>query len=148
MQTRNQRLAADVHSRVSEFRVRFTDEDGKVKKEHESEIKLYGSMAHKLPVLVRQAGLAQALAFVEARGQATQVDLLAHLSLTVDGREDGLLIRSREAELNEYIQLTRQALAALTWYKRFAQSVLEVEAGDDVSSDTVGDQSGGGQHEK
>jgi CRISPR-associated protein Cmr5 len=145
MQTRNQRLAADVFSKVSEFKGRFTDENGKVKREHEPEVKLYGSLAHRLPVLIRQAGLAQALAFVEARGRTTQMDLLTHLSLTVKGIEDALLTRSREAKLSEYVQLTRETLAALTWYKRFAQSVLEVEAGEDISAETLGDEAKGVQ---
>lgn len=143
MQTRNQKLAVDIFAKVSEFRGRFTDEHDKVKKEHETKVKLYGSLAHKLPVLIRQAGLAQALAFVDARGRDTQKDLLTHLSLTVKKSEDGLLTRSREANLGEYVQLTRETLAALTWYKRFAQSVLEVEAGEDASADTTDDETKG-----
>ena len=134
MQTRNQKLAADVFCKVSEFRKRFTDENDKVKREHEAAVKLYGSIAHRLPVLIRQAGLAQALAFVAARGRGTQIDLLTHLSQTVIGVDDALVTRSREAKLSEYVHLTRQTLAALTWYKRFAQSVLEVEAGEEVEA--------------
>jgi len=40
--------------------------------------------------------------------------------------KDALLECAREAELTEYMLLTRQALAALLWYKRFAQSLLDV----------------------
>lgn len=89
----------------------------------------YGGMAHKLPVLVRQAGLAQALAFVESRDKDAHRALLADLAQTVGLAKDALLKQSREAPLGEYLRLTREVLAIAQWYKRFAQSVLDVEAG-------------------
>ncbi|MCS7069581.1 MAG: type III-B CRISPR module-associated protein Cmr5 [Meiothermus sp.] len=89
----------------------------------------YGGMAHKLPVLVRQAGLAQALAFVESRGQEAHRALLEDLAGTVGLSKAELLRKSREANLSEYLFLTREVLAAAQWYKRFSQSVLDVEAG-------------------
>lgn len=92
--------------------------------------KKYGSMSHRLPLLIRTAGLAQALAFVEARGDAGGKKLLEDMAdiLEFDGKKN-LLKSSREAELPEYMLLTRRVLAALTWYKRFSQSVLGVESG-------------------
>ncbi|MBV8857229.1 MAG: type III-B CRISPR module-associated protein Cmr5 [Acidobacteria bacterium] len=103
--------------------------------------KKYGSMAHKLPVLIRTAGLAQALQFVEARTKsddAPEKKLLTHLAQAL-GFTDGdgmsarerLLEKSRTEGLGAYMRLTQQSLAALLWYKRFAQSVLNVEAGED-----------------
>ncbi|MBO1438272.1 type III-B CRISPR module-associated protein Cmr5 [Meiothermus sp. CFH 77666] len=89
----------------------------------------YGGMAHKLPVLVRQAGLAQALAFVESRGKEAHKALLDDLAQTVGFSRAELLRKSREARLSEYLLLTREVLAAAQWYKRFSQSVLDVEAG-------------------
>lgn len=90
--------------------------------------KKYGGLAHKLPVLIRTAGLAQALAFVNARGEDAGKRLLQHLAVALRfENQDKLLQKVREADLNEYIYLTQQALAALLWYKRFAQSVLEVD---------------------
>lgn len=89
----------------------------------------YGGMAHKLPVLVRQAGLAQALAFVDSRGKEAHRALLEDLAQTVGLSKAKLLEQSRQAEqLGEYLRLTREVLAAAQWYKRFAQSVLDVEA--------------------
>jgi len=99
----------------------------------EDERRKYGSLAHRLPVLVRTAGLAQALAFVEARGSQAGEKLLAHIAEVVQEKE--LLKRSREAELEEYMDLTRKVLDALVWYKRFAQSVLGVEATADKGVD-------------
>jgi CRISPR-associated protein Cmr5 len=128
MQTRDQRYAETIFNQVSAL--------------PESEHQKYGAMAHKLPILVRTAGLVQALAFVEARGDATQQQLLDHiaavvLSTQVDGQpapngangRGALLEKSRTASLDEYMHLSRQVMTALLWYKRFAQSVLEVEQG-------------------
>lgn len=118
MRTRNQEYAAQIFEQVKQV--------------GEDERKKYGSLAHRLPVLIRTAGLAQALAFVEARGGAAGRKLLRDIAAVVNEvNEEKLLARSRTAELPEYMLLTRNVLAALAWYKRFAQSVLGVEAGAD-----------------
>jgi len=124
MQTRDQKLAAAVYERVAYFK---EDPDKK-----DSYRTAYGSMAHKLPVLIRTAGLAQALAFVQARGKDAHKDLLNDLAHVINA-EDGekLATRSRTAPLPDYMRLTQHALAALLWFKRFAQSVLEVEPGEE-----------------
>jgi CRISPR-associated protein Cmr5 len=122
MQTRDQKYAVDIYKRVEKI--------------EEKDRKSYGSMAHKLPVLIRTAGLAQALAFVEARGKPAQKRLLTDLAETV-GKKDILLSVARSAHLSDYIHLTQQVMAALLWYKRFAQSVLGVNAGDDVTEENT-----------
>lgn len=105
----------------------------------EQERKAYGSLAHKLPVLIRTSGLAQALAFVRARNKegTPQQQLLADLEAVL--RTNGalaeganLVTRSREADFEEYLRLTEAALQALLWFKRFAQSELKVEAGTEA----------------
>ena len=95
--------------------------------EGSKERKQYGSMAHKLPILVRQAGLVQALEFVNSRGKDAQRSLLGDLAVAV-GQDNAaaLLQRSRVAELADYTFLTHRVMLALKWYKRFAQSVLKV----------------------
>jgi CRISPR-associated protein Cmr5 len=114
--TRNQRYAAQIFEQVSQL----------PKAQHEK----YDSMAHKLPVLVRTAGLAQALAFVESGNSDEQKKLLDHLAEVVGmGNRQTLVKCIRTAELAEYMRLTRNVLAALDWYKRFAQSVLDVDTG-------------------
>jgi CRISPR-associated protein Cmr5 len=95
------------------------------------EYKKYGAMAHKLPILIRTAGLTQALAFVESRGTEIQKQLLLDLKATIEpGDSRTLLIHAQKSELREYMRLTHQVMAALLWYKRFAQSILGVEASD------------------
>lgn len=100
--------------------------------------KPYGRMAHKLPLLIRQAGLAQALVFAKVKGTDGGDALLGHLGaylkevgLLTAASAEALLAKSREAELIEYVQLTREVQAALLWYKRYAQSVLGIEQGED-----------------
>lgn len=106
----------------------------KVQSLNQEERKVYGAMAHKLPVLVRQAGLIQAIAFVATRGQKAQKLLLDHLASTLGyTNQDELYTRVREASLQEYALLTRQALWALEWYKRFAQSILGVNSAEETN---------------
>jgi CRISPR-associated protein Cmr5 len=117
MQTREQEYAAKCFDQVTEY-----------KKNHDKqETDQYGSMAHQLPVLVRSAGLAQALTFVCARGKSSHKQLLDHLAETIkQGSGEDLAAAARSADLPAYMRLTQQVLAALVWYKRFAQSVLDV----------------------
>jgi CRISPR-associated protein Cmr5 len=116
MLTRDQRYAQQIYQQVCQV--------------PEVQRQKYGSMAHKLPILIRTAGLAQALAFVESRGSDEHKKLLEHLAAVVN--EPNLLERSRTAELADYMRLTRNVLAALAWYKRFAQSVLGVAPGEEA----------------
>jgi len=116
MRTLEQELAARIYEQVKRV-----ETDGTRARE-------YGSMAHKLPVLIRQAGLVQALAYVAARGKPGAQQLLADLAQVLEfDSVDALLKESQQAELLPYMHLTRKATVALTWYKRFAQSVLGVE---------------------
>lgn len=132
MQTRDQKYASDAFERVTKVAQNPTESFGKA----------YGSMAHKLPILIHVAGLAQALAFVASRGQRKGPEqLLEDLSQTVLGEPaTRLLERSRgsnhEGSLREYIYLTEQILAALLWYKRYAQSILNVEPGEDEENES------------
>ncbi|NTW00339.1 MAG: type III-B CRISPR module-associated protein Cmr5 [Oscillochloris sp.] len=125
MHTREQKYAQDVYTRVCAIKKAQDAGDSKI------DPKKYGGMAHKLPILIRTAGLAQALTFVEARGDksGSQRQLLCDLGGTI-GYNGNLAAQARAAELGEYMRLTQQVLDALLWYKRFAQSVLEVEAGE------------------
>ncbi|KAF0250373.1 MAG: hypothetical protein FD167_217 [bacterium] len=121
MPTRNQAYATSAYAQVSNV------PDGEKSK--------YGSMSHKLPVLIHKAGLAQALAFVEAKAAKEDAwkRLLEDVAITIN--KPNLIALSRSTQLNEYMQLTSEVLAALLWYKRFAQSVLNVNAGDSHNSE-------------
>ncbi|HHU98206.1 MAG TPA: type III-B CRISPR module-associated protein Cmr5 [Petrimonas sp.] len=124
MLTKDQKYASQAFVQVSEM--------AKLPKEEQTK---YGSMAHKLPVLIRKAGLAQALGFVESRGTSSQQLLLDHISAAVG--VENIAEYSRKAELTEYMKLTNDVMTALVWYKRFAVSVLGVESA--AEEDTGGD---------
>lgn len=128
MKTVHQRLAADVYTRVIAIRDHHD----------ESFHKKYGTMAHKLPVLLHTAGLMQAIAFVQAKGTKNEAwkQFLNDLAQTLEfSRPDydgeALLKEVQRAEIGSYILLTRRVSNALLWYKRFAESILKVEQGQD-----------------
>jgi CRISPR-associated protein Cmr5 len=119
MHTREQRYASGVYELLS----RVVSKDQAYKN-------AYGSMAHKLPVLIRTAGLAQALEFVNTRSERQRgpKDLLYDLSLVLGYPDaDSLRTASRSEPLGNYMRLTQEALQALLWFKRYAQSVLNIE---------------------
>lgn len=123
MQSLLQEYAKKVYERVDSF--------GQQNPKDSEERKLYGSLAHKFPVLARQAGLIQALAYVHTRGKKAQKQLLEDLGQVVAGKDtDDFFRYCREAGLTDYIWLTRRTLIALEWFKRYAQSVLKIEPGE------------------
>ncbi|GAB4403861.1 MAG: type III-B CRISPR module-associated protein Cmr5 [Anaerolineales bacterium] len=121
MRTLEQEYAESVYKKVVAFGEKHPKEDAGRNQ--------YGSMAHKLPILIRTAGLAEALAFVESRGKDAHKSLLDDLAVVIsENSRDDLLRRSREPGLQNYMYLTRRTMLALKWFKRFAQSILEVDA--------------------
>jgi len=124
MHTLQQEYAQKVYEKVASFGNRHAKDS--------PERKQYGAMAHKFPVLVRQAGLIQALAFVHTRGREAHKTLLEDLAQIVANQSADEFVRQcREADLTTYMWLTRQTLSALEWFKRFAQSMLEVDPGEE-----------------
>ena len=128
MQTRDQQYALSAYKRVSV-----------VSKKDKQFYETYGAMAHKLPILIRKAGLAQALSFVEAKAtdKAAYSSLLTDLRATVE-RNENLATLARSVELADYILLTKQVMDALLWYKRFAQSILGIDITTAATTDTNG----------
>ncbi|PKN90893.1 MAG: type III-B CRISPR module-associated protein Cmr5 [Chloroflexi bacterium HGW-Chloroflexi-6] len=126
MQTLEQKYAEQVYSKVQALIRAYPDEKHAARTE-------YGSMAHKLPVLIRTSGLVQSLAFADSRGKDVSVgQLLQDLAQVIGFENKDLLIQqSREAENQAYIKLTHDSILALTWFKRFAQSILKVEPTDE-----------------
>jgi CRISPR-associated protein Cmr5 len=99
--------------------------------------KQYGALCHRFPVLVLRSGLAQAIGFLRAKakannglGESAHGLLLAHLAghLGQNAEAQAFQERVNTASLDEYRRLTRAALAAAVWYKRYAESVLGVDA--------------------
>jgi CRISPR-associated protein Cmr5 len=112
----------------------------------------YASMAHQLPVLIRTAGLAQALAFVQSRKDPSLELLLTHLALVIldapnrtNPRVNVALLSSQAltAPLLQYMLLTERSLTALLWFKRFAESVWNISPINEPLSGEAPGRSGG-----
>lgn len=137
MQTRNQKFAVAVYERVKKVGEEFPTEkvSNEDKNKNQKQRNKYGAMAQKLPVLIRTAGLAQAITFLEAKSkkesEKMNKQLLDDLSEAVSemmGFDKTIFAeKCRADKLTAYLQLTQNTLAALLWFKRFSVSVLEVE---------------------
>lgn len=100
--------------------------------------KIYGGLCHAFPVMVRQCGLAQAIAFSLAKSEDKNADRKA-----AHGRvlEDFKALTERDAAevvdlgLMEYVVATRRVLSAWVYYKRFAVSILNVESSQDAEEE-------------
>lgn len=100
----------------------------------------YAALAHKLPGMVLENGLAQATGFLLAKGHAGGDD--QHMALLDDVnrilRATGASERSSgkalhcaviESDLNGYMILTRRTLEASAWLKRYVQGMPDVGTG-------------------
>ena len=109
--------------------------------------KQYGAIAHKLPGMILQNGLAQATGFLLAKGANAEDDhhswllddlnavLRAGGSLDVPDRQ-ALHARIIQADLNQTLKLTRDALEASGWLKRYVQGLLRISATGDNATET------------
>jgi len=107
----------------------------------------YGQMALRVPTLIRTAGLAQALAFLESKTQPPEGQrlptperkMLNHLARVVLSSPQATLatwsthVHDSNTSLQDYMRLTQRSLEAGVWFKRFAQSKLgqEVQEGNE-----------------
>lgn len=75
----------------------------------------------KMPGLIQQSGLIQALVFVQTRGVDGQV--FVNALATVYGAPDGtqLLTNAQRAPLPAYLALSRDMLDVSAWMRRFVQ---------------------------
>lgn len=109
--------------------------------------KKYGAIAHKLPGMILQNGLAQATGFLLAKGAGAQEHLLLLDDLNAVLQAGGTLgVPSHEAlhqaiigaNLSQTLKYTRAALEASGWIKRYVQGVLRITATGDDSNDQEG----------
>ena len=91
----------------------------------------YGALAHQLPTMILQNGLAQATGFLLEQHLGLLDDLTQVLRETgMGGCDNPTALRKAvvEAGTLDTMHLTRRALEAAEWIKRFVQGVLEVDA--------------------
>ena len=131
MQTRSQQVSKLVFEQIASLDL---PEDKK---------KSYGSLCHNFPVMVLRSGLSQAVAFVLVKSKENNDSpygkFLSHLSTLTNGTNNETPQQFQERinalPLAEYQRLTRIILMGSIWYKRFAESLLGVEAGNDEGED-------------
>ena len=119
--TKDQRMAKKAYDKVSQRR---GDENFKFDE--------YRTLTYAFPSLIHSCGLAQAVAFAQAKGTKNDaiqryIDDLqdvfnAAAFNKVDNVED-LKKESLEVTLSDYIRISRNALAAATWLKRYCQAM-------------------------
>jgi CRISPR-associated protein Cmr5 len=112
--TRSQRLAKAAYARIAR---------------HGEPNKEYVSFAKKFPALIHTCGLAQAVAFALAKNETDYVEDLAEV-LKASGHpaitsRDVLAGQSRESSLSAYLRLSRDAINAAGWLKRYVEAAGE-----------------------
>ena len=108
------------------------------------EKKKYGALAHKLPGMILENGLAQATGFLLAKGGHEHRALLDDLNTVLRATRATSAKAGQElhelviaSDLRQTLSLTRRSLEASGWLKRYVQGVLRVDAtGDDRTRQT------------
>jgi CRISPR-associated protein Cmr5 len=87
------------------------------------------SFAREFPSLVHSCGLAQAVAFAKAKKRVEYLEDLAAVLKAVDHSEgdspDNLELATRKHAVAAYIRLSRNALQAAGWLKRYVEARAE-----------------------
>lgn len=119
--TRSQHLAQAAYDQIA----RHT-KGGKQKPDKE-----FVSTVKKFPALIHTCGLAQAVAFALAKKDEKYVDYLAavlkaagHAGITDHKALDK---QARESQLSGYLRLSRDAINAASWLKRYVEAAGEEE---------------------
>jgi CRISPR-associated protein Cmr5 len=94
---------------------------------------IYGGLCHNFPILVRQSGLCQALAFSADKAQGDGDRARAHQKLLEHVAKilgtNNALQAVQQADAIGYMHYTRRVLSAWVYFKRFSASVLGVHTG-------------------
>jgi CRISPR-associated protein Cmr5 len=98
---------------------------------HDVNFKEYTTLAKKFPALIHTCGLAQAVAFAQAKQDLAYLDDLASVLAAAGHREitnhETLGNQSRDQNLAGYLRLSRDALLAAGWLKRYVEALAEPE---------------------
>ena len=124
-QTRSQGLAQTAYLQIANHIKKQTG-DGQKKPAKE-----FISTVKKFPALIHTCGLAQAVAFAMAKKDHEYVGYLAAV-LQASGHSEvtnaeSLGERARRSDLNSYLRLSRDAIAAASWLKRYVEAAAGEE---------------------
>ncbi|MGH9176739.1 MAG: type III-B CRISPR module-associated protein Cmr5 [Vicinamibacterales bacterium] len=99
----------------------------------------YGGLCHTFPILVLTNGLCQAVAFLADKGankpEGAHRTLLGHVAELLEIDRSNLLSAIQNAAVLDYIRYSERIIEAWVFYKRFAVSMLDVDAGTRVDAD-------------
>lgn len=88
----------------------------------------YRTLALTFPAMVMQSGLAQAIGFLMAKGNEEHQLMLTHIATLLNYPNDEAMHSAiLSSDLTKYQLLTRNALEATSWLKRYTQALLEKE---------------------
>ncbi len=114
--TRSQKLAQAAYARIA-----LHTNSGRKNPDKE-----YVSFAKKFPALIHTCGLAQAVAFARAKKQANYIADLTEVLRAADHSEmtgqDSLDQHARTQQLTGYLRLSRDAINAASWLKRYVEA--------------------------
>ena len=85
----------------------------------------YRTLALNFPTMIMQSGLAQAIGFLMAKGKDEHKIILQHIQTILD--RPNLHTDILASDIGQYQLLTRQALDATAWLKRYTQALLKKE---------------------
>jgi len=126
MLTRSQKYAQAAYPRVADQIPPGTNVKNLSTKQKE-----YRTVAKKFPSLIHTCGLAQAIAFYQAKGHS---DYLADLAVVVSRAghpeitsAEELAKHSRSDQLSIYMRLSRDTLTAAGWLKRYVEALAGEE---------------------
>lgn len=94
-------------------------------KRTETEAK-YRTLALTFPTMIMQSGLAQAIGFLMAKDEAHHQKMLAHLKKLLNN--DNLYADILHSDITTYQKLTRDAIEATSWIKRYTQALLDKQS--------------------
>jgi CRISPR-associated protein Cmr5 len=101
---------------------------------NEKQFKEYVSFAKKFPALIHTCGLAQAVAFALAKKETDYVGDLSevlkeagHSKMT---EQQPLDHHARTQQLSGYLRLSRDAINAAGWLKRYVEAVAPDDSGE------------------
>jgi CRISPR-associated protein Cmr5 len=117
VQTRSQKLAQAAFPLIQD------------RKKREKGFDEYKSFAKKFPALIHTCGLAQAVAFALAKKETEYVENLVAVLKLIGHPEvssaEALHKQSRDQPLSGYLRLSRDAINAASWLKRYVEAAGE-----------------------
>lgn len=86
----------------------------------------YRTLALTFPTMIMQSGLAQGIGFLMAKDEARHQKMLAHLKKLLNN--DNLYADILRSDITTYQKLTRDAIEASSWLKRYTQALLDKQS--------------------